>query len=322
MPEYTINKENTNQWKHDIQDSVTYYNYWFLNFAPSAYIESHNKARMLVDHVFERTNDLNPITADLICSVPQAITVLRMITTPPLARDRLVGLANVSKSFIEKLEESDENEITLKKQKGFREKIERIIEVISELLDTGLIAWVNQRETPEESKVRLVKEIVADRISSSMADPFIRNEQEKRQKGKIKTFLEKNGYKFVDAAEITSFKSMESGTFSFGLNVPVMQNKDKVDMPIDVVIMRKKTSENGMPLLIECKSAGDSANTNKRRKEEATKMKQLKDTYGDEVEFILFLGGYFGKKYLEYEANEGIDWDWEHRIEDFLKAGV
>ena len=31
---------------------------------------------------------------------------------------------------------------------------------------------------------------------------------------------------------------------------------------------------------------------------------------------------YFDTGYLGYEAAEGIDWVWEHRIEDLLKAGV
>ena len=34
------------------------------------------------------------------------------------------------------------------------------------------------------------------------------------------------------------------------------------------------------------------------------------------VQFVLFLCGYFDTGYLGYEAAEGIDWIWEHRIED------
>ena len=37
---------------------------------------------------------------------------------------------------------------------------------------------------------------------------------------------------------------------------------------------------------------------------------------------FLFLCGYFGSDYLGYEAAEGIDWVWEHRIEDLLKLGL
>lgn len=77
-----------------------------------------------------------------------------------------------------------------------------------------------------------------------------------------------------------------------------------------------------MPLLIEAKSAGDFTNTNKRRKEEAVKYQQLKATYGDNVRFILFLCGYFGDAYLRYSAVEGLDWVWEHRIDDLGLMGL
>ena len=77
-----------------------------------------------------------------------------------------------------------------------------------------------------------------------------------------------------------------------------------------------------MPLLFETKSSGDFANTNKRRKEEATKIMQLRKTYGYSVSFNLFLCGYFDSEYLGYEASEGIDWVWEHRMDDFLLFGI
>lgn len=77
-----------------------------------------------------------------------------------------------------------------------------------------------------------------------------------------------------------------------------------------------------MPLLVEAKSAGDFTNTNKRRKEEAVKMSQLRGTYGASVRFILFLCGYFDSGYLGYEAAEGIDWVWEHRIDDLALFGI
>lgn len=84
-------------------------------------------------------------------------------------------------------------------------------------------------------------------------------------------------------------------------------------VPTDLIIQLKTGRS---PLLIEAKSAGDFTNTNKRRKEEAQKYNQLQATYGEDVRYILFLCGYFDSGYLGYEAAEGIDWVWEHRIED------
>lgn len=89
-----------------------------------------------------------------------------------------------------------------------------------------------------------------------------------------------------------------------------------------MVIQPHHLRPGGLPILIEAKSAGDFANTNKRRKEEATKVRQLRTRYGETLQYVLFLCGYFDAGYLGYEAAEGIDWVWEHRIEDLEMLGV
>jgi type II restriction enzyme len=91
---------------------------------------------------------------------------------------------------------------------------------------------------------------------------------------------------------------------------------------VDAVVQPKGVELPHVPLLIEAKSAGDFTNVNKRRKEEAIKITQLKATYGEQVAFVLFLCGYFDAAYLGYEAAEGIDWIWEHRIEDIDQLGI
>jgi len=117
---------------------------------------------------------------------------------------------------------------------------------------------------------------------------------------------------------------MQPGTFSFRMNVPVKLEglATTVNIPVDVVIMPKNRAAGQLPMFIEAKSAGDFTNTNKRRKEEAVKMSQLRTNYGAGVEFNLFLCGYFDSGYLGYEAAEGIDWVWEHRIDDFAEFGL
>jgi len=93
-------------------------------------------------------------------------------------------------------------------------------------------------------------------------------------------------------------------------------------IPVDAVIMPKNAKTSQLPLFFEAKSAGDFTNTNKRRKEEAVKMAQLRSAYGKKVQFNLFLCGYFDSGYLGYEAAEGIDWVWEHRIDDLALFGI
>jgi type II restriction enzyme len=117
---------------------------------------------------------------------------------------------------------------------------------------------------------------------------------------------------------------MPPGTFSFHLNVPVKleDGSKQINIAVDAVIMPISAISGDLPLLVEAKSAGDFANVNKRRKEEATKMYQLRSTYGPQIRFNLFLCGYFDTGYLGYEAAEGIDWVWEHRIDDLALFGL
>ena len=115
---------------------------------------------------------------------------------------------------------------------------------------------------------------------------------------------------------------MKPGTFSFRTNVVVGTGGRRVNIPVDCVIQRRRPNADKLPILVEAKSAGDFTNTNKRRKEEATKVHQLRETYGESIQFVLFLCGYFDGGYLGYEAAEGIDWVWEHRISDMNQLGL
>ncbi len=134
--------------------------------------------------------------------------------------------------------------------------------------------------------------------------------KKKRQLAAIQAWLEARGYQPVELGDGTKFDAMTPGTFSFRMNVPVTieGGTHKVNIPVDVVIIPKASKPGMMPIFFEAKPAGDFTNTNKRRKEEAIKMSQLRSTYGKDIQFNLFLCGYFDTGYLGYEAAEGIDW--------------
>jgi type II restriction enzyme len=138
----------------------------------------------------------------------------------------------------------------------------------------------------------------------------------------IAKWLNSRGY--APASKGVRFNEMEPGTYGFRVNVPVNIESIQrpVNIPVDVLVMPKTGKRGHFPLLIEAKSAGDFTNVNKRRKEEAAKMSQLRRNYGKKVQFVLFLCGYFDSGYLGYEAAEGIDWVWEHRIDDFKEFGL
>lgn len=170
----------------------------------------------------------------------------------------------------------------------------------------------------------VAKHVVADRLCGAASDPVIRNAQEARQLASIASYLNPKGYRLIDDTSIGAF-DMPHGTYAYHKNVRMYQNayddsNGYVNTPIDVVIMPMDPNTT-MPVLVECKSAGDFANTNKRRKEEDTKVTQLRATYGD-ITLYLFLCGYFDSTYLGYEAANHMDWIWEHRVEDFMEVGI
>ncbi len=194
-----------------------------------------------------------------------------------------------------------------------------MLDVIVNLLDYEIFPWLNSVTQPTSQAINRSAAIVSDRISGSLSDPIIRNAQEERQLKAIDNYLTAKGYVYVASKDFNKPTDLPPLTFSHHFNVPVLLADKSVNMPIDVVIQTEKTS---FPWLIECKSVGDFTNTNKRRKEEAVKSLQLKQTYGDNANLILFLCGYFDVSYLGYEASEGIDWVWEHRISDFEQFGI
>ena len=199
----------------------------------------------------------------------------------------------------------------------------KIAAVIGKMADPDIFVWLGRKDAATEAEVHRAATIVADRLCGAVANPIIRNAQERRQLSLIQTWLTGRGYKYLLPGDGTKFDTMPPGSFSFRLNVLVkLENGQQVKIPIDAAIMPKNAKRGQFPLFFEAKSAGDFTNTNKRRKEEATKVQQLRATYGKAVEFNLFLCGYFDSGYLGYEASEGIDWVWEHRIDDFTAFGL
>lgn len=209
-----INRQRVDDWKNDIEQSVDFYNRWFLAFAPPAFRAARERARKNVDEVFLATEDGCSLHAAMLALAPTMLPVLRQMTCPPLARDRLAGLARVGSAVVRGME--------------------------------------------DEGRKRAVRDT----------------------------------------------------------------RTETVNIPVDVAILPRNAQPDSVPLFIEAKSAGDFANVNKRRKEEAQKIQQLKRTFGPDVRFVLFLCGYFDSGYLGYEAAEGIDWIWEHRMADMEALGL
>jgi hypothetical protein len=320
-----INADKPHLWKADVEKSIDFYNDWFLRFAPETYRTQRTITAKSVTAALKLTQFLQSVTPEVLKSSPEILPLLRMTCAPPIARDRLMGLAYANKNLIASMEgkpghpsrippRMDEQELD--------EQLGRICEILFELADRDLFPWLESDTPPGKTAVTRSATVVADRLCGATADPIIRNAQEQRQLSALQNWLESKGYEYVPAKEVEDVTSMKPGTFTFRLNITVGKGARQVNIPIDAVI-QPMDEERALPILVEAKSAGDATNTNKRRKEEAQKFTQLKKQFGN-IPFVLFLCGYFEPGYLGYEASEGIDWVWEHRISDFdaiLQAG-
>lgn len=318
-----VNLDKPQWWKDDIAQSVDMYNRWFTEFAPKAFRASRKNATRDVKATLEATDYLTNLEPAVIRQSPGMLSTLRMSTCPPLAVDRLIGLAGLPPSMVKRMEKLKKLPVRLKGHE-LDVELRKIGAIISKMADPDIFVWMNRQKPPTRVEIHRAATIVADRLSGAVANPVIRNAQEQRQLAYIAAWLDSRDYSPLPNKSEVSFREMPPGTFSLRMNVVVDADGagNTINMPIDAVIMRKTAKDGDFPLFVEAKSAGDHANTNKRRKEEAQKIKQLRDTYGPDIEFVLFLCGYFDSGYLGYEAAEGIDWVWEHRIDDFEEMAL
>lgn len=322
-----VNRDKPDHWKPDIARSVDMYNEWFMEFAPRAFRETRVQTTKDVEVALASTDNLTNVSPETLKRMPGVLPTLRMSTCPPIAVDRLVGLAGVSKSLVGNLE-NGKLPARMKAQ-DLQDGLTKIGDIIEKMADPDIFIWLHREEPAGEAEVHRAATIVADRLCGAVANPIIRNAQEQRQLAYISQWLNDRGYQKLPDGFKGSFDQMPSGTFSFRMNVPVKggEGTDRtVNIPVDAVIMPRNAQAGDFPLLVEAKSAGDFTNTNKRRKEEAQKINQLRATYDAAdrkvIRFIMFLCGYFDSGYLGYEAAEGIDWVWEHRIDDLQEFGL
>jgi len=318
-----VNLDKPRQWKADIAQSVDMYNDWFMAFAPKAFRATRIQTTKDVEAALCHTGYLTDIRPAMLLKHPQVLPALRMSTCPPIAVDRLIGLSGASANLVRCMEEK---KLPARMSPAAMDAdLAKIATIIEKMADPDIFVWLGRKKPPPSpEETHRAATIVADRLCGAVANPIIRNAQEQRQLANLKKWLEARGYRQLLAGNGAKFDAMPAGTFSFRMNVPARleSGAQSVNIPIDAVIRPMSARKGEMPLFLEAKSAGDFTNTNKRRKEEAMKMAQLRGAYGKSVRFNLFLCGYFDSGYLGYEAAEGIDWVWEHRMDDLALFGI
>lgn len=208
-----INIDKAHLWKADTRASVDQFNRWFIIHAPKAYRDTRGKTVEHVEQALSMTADPTNITPDVIKSAPMILPTLRMSACPPLARDRLIGLADSSKNLVGTLEAG-----RLPPQLSpevLDEHLGRIASIVSRMLDVDVFPWLAANRRPTEEERYRSSTIVADRLCGAVADPIIRNAQEKRQLALIGKYLTQRGYKLKAHLSGQPLNQMDPGRSLF-----------------------------------------------------------------------------------------------------------
>lgn len=93
-------------------------------------------------------------------------------------------------------------------------------------------------------------------------------------------------------------------------------------LPIDVIVRPNEQRADGLPVLMNVQSHDSFAAAIRNKDAQHDIAGGLRMNYGDNVPFVLMLGGYCDGGYLGTQAGEGIDWVWQHRIADLQQLGL
>jgi len=248
-----------------------------------------------------------------IFSNPSVLTTLRALTRRDIGTSQTATFLGLGTSALESIERE-------KKPSG---QIAAAAEsLLLKELDQGLVPWILENRTPTGEEKNRSTIIAADRILRRSTSTELRYKHEPRQLEKMEHFLKEQGYtKAIGNTIVDPRKDMDPGTYAFRVNIEgTTVDGLSLKQNVDTLIMPKSKSQM-LPIFLEAKSMTDEVNPNKRQKEEAQKVDSVRRRWqplDEKLNFILLLGGTVPRRYLEVEANSGLDWVWEHRVEDLL----
>ncbi len=314
-----INADKPHLWKPDITASVDQFNQWFMRFAPQAFRSTRVKTTDHVKAALLATDDLRNIDAKTLRANPGALPTLRMCTAPPLAVDRLVGLADVSKSLVGRMEK-DKLPVRMNAE-PLDANLNKVCHVLSQLLDRDIFPWLDAGKAPTDHERDRASTIVADRLCNAGVKDALRSVRKTQQLSVLRMYLDSHGYEEIVDPGRQHFHKTEPGTYIIAVIVPVAMGNDTL-LPIDAVVQPFEPRMDGLPVLIQSVSHNSFAEAMRHKSAHHAECRQLRMTYGDDVPFVLMLGGHFGGDYLGTQAAEGIDWVWQHRLGDLQRLGV
>jgi len=311
-----INADKPHLWKADIAASVDQFNEWFMRFAPEAFRATRVKTTESVKVALISLRDLRSIDEATLRTNPSVLPTLRMCTAPPLAVDRLVGLAGANKSLIGRMEEG---KLAARMQAQLLdENLTRVCRVLTKLLDRDIFPWLDSAQEPTDHERDRASTIVADRLCSAIANELVHTERRKCQLSFIAAALDSIGYRRIQCVPCDGFKTGEPGTYAIDIAVPLAMSQKKL-IPIDLYIQPNRKSALRRPLMMDFGPADISRQGVGKVNRKVKKYHRLRMTYGESLQYVLMLGGHIDTGSLGVLASESLDWVWQHQIGNMSK---
>jgi len=314
MPPTKINADKPHLWKADIAASVDQFNQWFMQFALQAFRTTRVKTTEHVKAALIATRDLRALDAATLRANPSPLPTLRMCTAPPLAVDRLVGLASASKSLIGSMEEG--KLAARMKAELLDENLSKVCTVLTKLLDRDIFPWLDAGKGPTDLERDRASTIVADRLCSAVAKDTVRSARKTRQQSVVAVLVDSLGYREARIISDANRSDKEPGTYAFDVSMPLAIGRDSV-LPIDVHVIPMDRHASGTRVLLDLRSPQDVREASLSVARAVKKRKALEMTYGETVRYALMLGAHYDTGCLGTLAAEGIDWLWQHRPSEF-----
>lgn len=147
-----VNLDKPHLWKDDTRASVDHYNKWFMKFAPKAFRDTRLEVTTKVEKAVIDSKDMSDLSTELLRAWPGVLPTLRMSCCPPLAVDRLIGLADVSKSLVKNMEQGRLS-VKMRKQ-ALALQLDSISRIIRQLIDPDIFVWIAEKREPTPDERR------------------------------------------------------------------------------------------------------------------------------------------------------------------------
>ena len=144
-----VNLDKPQNWKSDVALSVDMYNKWFVKFAPQAFRSTRLQTSEKVEAALKVTGNLTDVRPAMLRKHPEILPTLRMSTCPPLAVDRLIGLASASPSMVKRMENEQKLPVRMKATEVDLE-LRKIAAIIEKMADPDIFVWLGRTEAPTE----------------------------------------------------------------------------------------------------------------------------------------------------------------------------